>query len=154
MLIQPLFNEERSTLGATHRVLVTTKDLTTSADNTAQVFDLFAVKARQHVRLVKLIVHTPFRDPADAAYNSTTISVGDSAQATVFANAIQANANGSFVPVTHGGAGNVKNYTGAATVRLTVNSMTAKNLAALKEGVVEALLEVVDTTRQWPGATE
>lgn len=125
------------------------------ANNTAQVFPLggqnnsgatgwnginnSSPQMRASDQMVQAFLHlsTPFANTADTAFNSNTFSVGDQNSATRYFNAVQINANGSFVVDTYYAPNNAFIYTAAILpqyLQCTLNSMAAKSISNLNTG--------------------
>lgn len=96
--LRPLAIEEMSSnAGFTHDARVTADDLTTAVANTAQTLKLGGIPQFAVLRKVELVIRKPFRNKADTAFNSLTLSLGDQANgATQFLAAKQANANNNI----------------------------------------------------------
>lgn len=139
--------EEKVSTGCSHCIKVDHTDLTETTANTAQAINipLAAGYAVGDVGLFKL--KTPFRNSADAAHNTTTLSIGDNASATTWRTAAELNANGSKVDFGVFTATTGKAYTAADTVKLTFGSMSAKNLAALNEGEVHLFVQLINLNK-------
>lgn len=140
MRFWPLTTNERGEQNYTHVIEITADDLTTTTANTAQTITTPLVMfVGDHIPRVTTHIQTTFKNSADAAFNTDTMSVGDSVGgvATVLA-AVELNANGTFVtdktaipsglPAT--------GFTAATTLTVTFNAMAAKNLNALNTGDV------------------
>lgn len=132
MLVRTLTTNERAELPAyTHVAIITADDLTQATANTAQTIDLCALKAGDIIARAIGVPVTPFRNTLDAAFNSDTVSFGDTGSATRHLAATEANVNGTFLRVI----GNTAFlYTTADTLRVTVNSMAAKSLVSINRG--------------------
>lgn len=138
MLLRPLTTNERAeTPGFTHVAIISANDLTQTTANTAQAFTVVPIaKGDIMLRAVGVPV-VPFQNTGDAAFNSDTVSVGDSGSATRHTAATEANANGAFAPVI----GNTPYlYTAADSLIITVNSMTAKALNSINRGEYHVFL--------------
>jgi hypothetical protein len=105
------------------------------------VLKLLTVKPGQLVELIKDEVKTAFEDVSDAAFNSTAVTVGDTADADRLLTSQQVNANGTTVTGKAGAGAYV--YTAETDVNLTVGSMAAKALADIDSGELTVLLKVV-----------
>jgi len=121
MTIHPLTNEERATLGGTHRVILTYADLT-AATNT-QTIALFSTQnnsdgsytANKEVNLVNSLLASPFVS-SDGTLISTAVTVGDSGSNNRLLASQELNAAGTLV-YSKGGAlaSNVPNVPATAT---------------------------------------
>jgi hypothetical protein len=107
-----------STLGATHQVTIYHSDLTTATTNTAQTLTIFPVQAKTSVEVVGMVLVTAFEDTADAAHNSTALTVGDGTDPDLFLTSTELNDNGSKVWIKYG----------RGTFALTTASATRTNL--------------------------
>ena|SRR5439155_14152665 len=133
MKFRPLSTNERAeTPGYTHVGIITADDLTQATANTLQTITFTALRAGDAVLGVFWYLKTPFRNTADAAFNSDTISLGDTAAVTTHLTAAEANANGTFVTFRLGTTGVL--YTAADILTVTINSMAAKSLVNINRG--------------------
>lgn len=135
--------EQRATGGATHRANITHADLTEATVNTAQVIQLAPVINGSLVKVKGALLKTPFKNSADAAFNTTAVTVGDGNSADRFLTSTELNANGAYVTAKAGVAGDFA-YTGADTVDITFNAMAAKALSSLDTGELDVFLALVD----------
>jgi hypothetical protein len=147
MLFRELSLQEKSALDVTHQCVATANDLTQATAAAAQSFNVAALPVGAIINGVWVRLITPFQDPADAAFNSNTVDVGDTGSATRFATAQQLNANGAFItaPVyspTQGGP-----YAASQFLTVNFNSMAAKSLANLKRGELHVFLRLVDAKK-------
>ncbi len=141
MLVRPLTTNERAeTPGFTHVARITADDLTTTANATAQAITLCALKALDVVGRVMGIARTPFQNTADAAFNSDTVSIGDSGSATRWGAGVEANANGTFLNQFSTTA---VLYTANDSLIVTINSMTAKALNNINRGEYYVLFQLI-----------
>jgi len=101
MKFSPVTDNEASHDGFTHRLDFDYHDIPAGiANNTSKVWAagfLPAVVAGDIVVKTELHLTTPFQDISDAAFNSSSISLGDATTATRFINASEANLNGTEV---------------------------------------------------------
>jgi len=108
-----------------------------STVNTAVVIPLSTAYKYNRIDDCCLIVQQPFEDTADAAYNSTTISVGETGTPTGYINAAECNKNaGGLVKSAYktGAITVPKDYAADTGLVVTVNAMAAKALSNLKKG--------------------
>jgi hypothetical protein len=142
-----LSTNERAECAHTHVIEITADNLTVTATNTLQTFTLpFTFAIGDIVERVTWYLATPFQDASDAAFNTDTISVGDSVGgvATLLA-AKEANVNGtevlntSAVPTGTPSTG----FTAATNLTVTVNSMSAKALNDIDTGRVVIAVRIV-----------
>lgn len=160
--VVPLNAEEQRATGFSHRAKVTFDALTEAAVNTAQTLPLLTVKAGQFVNRAAMVLVTPFKNSADAAFNSNTILVGDGNDTDRFLRSntagtgLQVNANGAYVaahinPVAASANGLDSApymYLAEDTVDLVFGSMAAKALNDLDAGELHVFLNVVDLAAQ------
>lgn len=159
MKFTPLTVEEvAASDGFTHRLDFSYRDIPAGiANNTSKVWAagyLPAVVASDVVIKTELHLTTPFKDASDAAFNTSTLSLGDATTATRFINASEANLNGTeVIDVIPGANANVI-YTAAGQLQLTLNSMAAKSLSDLDVGQGYILLSInraADSAREKAG---
>jgi hypothetical protein len=129
-----------------HHITITHAMLTEAVANTAQVIELVAVGDQVSVRDAAIKVVTEFADADDAAFNSTTVTVGDGGDADRFVESAQVNANGTAVAKKAGTAAAMAGYTYTTTdtIDITFNSMAAKALVDLDSGEILILLDIED----------
>lgn len=157
--VSSLTNEEKAATGFTHRVDFSYLDIPAGIPvNTPQVFagagspagwvGLPSFKASDIVRRVELHLTVPLQNTADAAFNTTTLSLGDAGLATRYISASETNLNGTeVIDVIPGAATNFIN-TAAAQLQLTLNSMAAKTLSSLNKGQFYILFDLVRAADQ------
>jgi len=145
MLTQPLPQEERISMGATHRIQILEGDLTQAAANTAQVIKLLDLPIGSLVRNVYVVTHQRFEASADPAFNATGITIGDSGTANLFVSATETNKNGAAVRFKTG-TGTQKAYDVADVLNITFSSMAAKALANLDKGELWVFVELLDAS--------
>lgn len=146
MRFKPLTMEERAAQGFTHRLDINYDDIPTGiAVNTSTTFNtapLPVLKAGDIVKRILIHLNPAFSDASDAAFNSTTLSVGDAGSATRYANAVQININGTEVITTFPGATENNIYTADSQLVVTLNSMAAKTLSDLDIGKLYILFNI------------
>lgn len=143
MITRPLTTNERAeTPGFTHIVVLTADDLTQATNNTAQAFVPFALKINDIIGRVQDFVVTSFQNSADAAHNTTTRSLGDTASATQYTAAAEMNTNGTVVASKFSNTA-VGPYTTASNFTITINSMAGKALLAVNRGVYVVLVQLL-----------
>jgi len=147
MKFAPLTIEEQaSTGGFTHRLDFNYRDIPAGiANNTSKVWAagyLPALVASDIMIKTELHLTTAFSDASDAAFNSSTLSLGDATTATRFINASEANVNGTEVLNVIPGANQNVIYTAAGQLQLTLNSMTGKSISDLDAGQGYILLSI------------
>lgn len=139
----PLTNEERAANnGATHRAVITADSLTETATNTAQTLKLIDLQAGDFIAKCWWRCKTFLKDVSDAAFNTTTMSVGNVAAVDTHIDAIETNVNGTEVKE---GISNVQvgPYTSADKVAVTFNSMSGKALNDIDTGEVHVFFTLV-----------
>jgi hypothetical protein len=147
MTFKELALQEKSALDVTHQGVITANDLTQATAAAAQSFNMAALPVGSIITAVWLRLITPFQNPADAAFNATTVDVGDTGSATRFATAQQVNANGTPITVpqfspTQGGP-----YAASQFLTVNFNSMAAKSLSNLKVGELHVLVKLIDAKK-------
>ncbi len=147
MKFSPLTVEEVAASGGfTHRLDFGYRDIPAAiASNTAKTWGagyLPALAISDFVAKTELHLTTPFKDASDSAFNSSTISFGDTTTATRFINASEANENGTEVLNVVPGAVTNAIYTAAGQLQLTLNSMTNKVVSDLDVGQAYILVEI------------
>lgn len=147
MKFSPLTVEEVAANGGfTHRLDFSYRDIPAAiASNTAKTWGagyLPALAISDFVAKTELHLTTPFKDASDSAFNSSTISFGDTTTATRFINASEANENGTEVLNVVPGAVTNAIYTAAGQLQLTLNSMTNKVVSDLDVGQAYILVEI------------
>ena len=140
-------NEEKTSSGGfTHRLDFSYRDITAGiANNTAKTWGvgfLPALPISTFVAKTELHLTVPFQDLSDAAFNSSTISFGDTTTATRFVNASEANLNGTEVLNVVPGAVTNAIYTAAGQLQLTLNAMANKTVSDLDKGQAYILVEI------------
>lgn len=117
-------------------------DITQATANTAQTLDLFPILAGQIVVRVWFKLRVPFKNSADAAFNTTTMSLGDTSGVAALLAAQETNENGTEILCAV--SSTAKAYPAADTARVTFNSMAAKSLVNLDTGIVDIFHEILD----------
>jgi len=135
MLLRPLTTNERAeTPGFTHVARITADDLTQGTLGAAQTIDLATLAKNDIILRVAGYIRVPFQNTLDGAFNTTTVSIGDTSGVAALAAAGEANANGTFVNILGLVLPGGKIYTAADTFRVTFNSMAGKALMNLNRG--------------------
>jgi hypothetical protein len=154
MKFAPLTIEEiASSGGYTHRLDLSTADIPAGiAVNTAYTWNVAPLPAMPLytvVRRVLLCLTTTFKViPNDAAFNTSTFSVGDNTLATRYISAVEINENGTeVIDTTPGGAQDFV-YTTAGQLQCTLNSMAAKTISSLNSGKLYVLFQIDKTRAQ------
>jgi len=150
MRFTSLTNEEKAATGGfTHRLDFSFRDIPAGvALNTAQTFIALPLPRLGLGDIIKeCLMHltTTFANTADAAFNTSTVSLGlvTGGVAALIA-ATETNQNGAFVTDTIPGVGTpvvpVKNLTVNNQVTLTINAMAAKTVSSLNKGQLYILI--------------
>lgn len=134
--------------GATHLVEITAEDLTQTEANEPQTVAV-TLPAGTLGGLIAVKTAEAFEDTADAAFNSTAVTVGDAASATRYLASTQVNAKGSTVTYKSGAVANHA-YDTAGEMRFAFASMTGKALASLNKGRLLAYVRLADLKRFGP----
>lgn len=133
MKVQPLTLQEATIGGFNYTATITHEDLTQTTANTAQTINIVnPLVAGSTIEAVAWELVTPFENTADTAFNTTTMSVGDSAAVTTHISATELNLNGT--EVFRGRTNTAKSYTSADKLTVTFNSMTGKSLSNINKG--------------------
>lgn len=144
MYFRPLSTLERAATGMTHIGAITANDLIQTTVNTAQSFNLAAIPLHAVVTMQEAKLITPFKDPADAAFNSTTVDIGDTGSATRWQTAQQVNENGTEITAPVFSNTGVGPYLASQFLTVNFNSMAAKALNNLKVGEIQFLYRILD----------
>ncbi|MEM0966605.1 MAG: hypothetical protein AAGJ81_10700 [Verrucomicrobiota bacterium] len=148
MNISPLPPADRTALGATHLISIDHEDLTETTNNTAQTVTL-AVVDGSLFQLVAMRLVIPFQDADDAAFNSTTLTIGDGDDADRYLAATQLNVNGTEIDYAAGLSVGYA-YNAADTVDFAFGSMSGKALADIDTGEVALYVRVADLNHFGP----
>ena len=143
MRVTPLAtNEIADNGGYTHIASISVDDLTSTTNGAAQTITLAALKAGDSILKVAWRAKTFFIDNDDAAFTSTTMSVGNTATGvTAHIAAIELNERGTEVRQGFTNTA-VGPYTAADSITVTFTPTAGKNLAALDAGEVEVLFQL------------
>lgn len=144
MQIEVLSLETTAIRGFTHRIRLTHEDLTQATANTAQVIPILSVNAGSYVSDCATKLVTAFKNSADAAFNTTAITVGDGGSANRFLTSTELNENGTEVYYKAGALTSPYVYTTADTIDITFNAMSAKALVDLNAGELIVFLNVAE----------
>lgn len=141
--LAPLALQEISSFsGFTHLAIVTADHLTQATANTVQTIQLGPLPIGIYVYKAEFRPVKAFRNSADAAFNSTTASLGDSAAVTTFITAKQLNANGTPIVLPQLMNTPTGPYAAADYVAITFASMAAKSLVNINEGELHILIQL------------
>jgi hypothetical protein len=135
-------NEAALNAGMTHIATITAQELTETTVNTAQTFTLCALKAGDILMKVAWRIKTFFKDASDTAFNTTTLSVGNTATGVAaHVAAIETNVNGT--EVRQGFSNTAVHYAAADSLTVTLNAMAAKALSNIDAGEIEILFQIL-----------
>lgn len=141
--LQPLALQEiSSNAGMTHFAVITADALTTSTANTAQTINMGVVPAGYYVMKSELRLVKPFKDASDAAFNTTTTSLGDGSAVNTHITAKETNENGTEIVVPALNNTPVGPYTSADHLDITFNAMAAKKLSDIDVGELHVLVQL------------
>jgi len=133
MIVRPLTTNERAeTPGFTHVAVINADDLTQAVAATLQTITLCGLLAGDVLARFQWFLRTPFQNTADAAFNTTTVSVGDTASVATHLAAAEANLNGTEI-IHRIGVTSVL-YTANDVLTITFNSQAAKTLLSINRG--------------------
>ena len=142
MKVYELPSETKSATGYTHKVVITSADLTETTANTAETIELLDVAAGDVVHTAAVKVVTALADASDTAFNTTTLIVGDDGSTNRFVTSQELNVNGSEVLYKAATNTAPHAYTAANTVDAVFGSMAAKSLSDIDTGEVHIFLGV------------
>src|SRR5438128_805540 len=126
-------NEQAGNGGYTHMIVLNPiTDLTETTTNTAMTFNIAPTIVGDTIVKYALRFQPALKDASGAAFNSNTVSFGDSSSATRFISGVQGNENGTEVLITFGNT--AYTYTAAGQLTVTVNSMSGKALSDIDTG--------------------
>lgn len=138
-------NEQAGNAGFTHVATISANNLTTTTNNTAQTFTLAALKAGDIVLKTAWALKSAFKDASDVAYNTDTLSVGDTATGVAaHIAAIEVNENGT--EVLFGFNNTAVLYLAADSLTATFNSQSGKNLNNIDVGEVTIFVQLLRLT--------
>lgn len=141
---------ETTAAGYTHKFVIRASDLTETAANTSQTIALVTVPVGVQVLDAATYLVTPFRDTGDAAFNTTTMTVGDGGSANRYIASQQLNANGTWVRAAAAVNTTARHVYAAATnntINAVFGSMSGKSLVNINEGEVWIFVKLFDVTK-------
>jgi hypothetical protein len=142
MICKPLTtNEIADNGGYTHIATITADDLTTTTANTAQTILIANLAIGDAIGKVATRLKTNFENTADAAFNTTTMSIGDLAAVSTHTAAAETNNNGTVVSEKFSNT-LVGPVTAADKIAITFNAMAGKNLNTINKGEIEVLFQL------------
>jgi hypothetical protein len=154
MILHPLTNEERATLGGTHRAIITYADLVSigGANNTATI-PLFTTPnnsdgtftPNKEINVINSLLATPFSG-TDGTLVSTAMTVGDSGNNARLLASQELNAAGSVVYGKGGALASNVPYVPATqtTINAYFTATAAKALNTLTAGEVHLILDLIN----------
>ncbi|HEV8383760.1 MAG TPA: hypothetical protein VGQ11_02730 [Candidatus Acidoferrales bacterium] len=143
MQVIPLPSDTSARTGFTHLVVLTHPDLTQATLAAAQTIALLNVKAGDSVWRCLVVLKTPFKNSADAAFNTTAAVIGDGGDTARFLASQELNENGTEVIYGVNPAAKAPFvYTVDDTIDIVVSSMAAKALVDLDTGELHVYLGV------------
>lgn len=128
--------------GYTDLIILTEADLTVTATNTAQTIAIANVHLGDIVQDCAVFLKTPFKNSADAAFNTNTLIIGDGNVTNRFLTSTELNVNGTEILAAPGTATTSFAYVVDDTIDVVVGSMAAKALADLDTGEVHIYLRI------------
>jgi hypothetical protein len=143
MICKPLAtNEIADNGGYTHIATITADDLTVTTNNTSQTITIATLAIGDAIGKVATRVKTSFKDASDTAFNTTTITVGDTANAVNnHITSQETNENGTVVVEKFSNT-LVGPYTAADKIAITFNAMAAKKLSDIDTGEIQVLFQL------------
>jgi hypothetical protein len=133
MLLRPLGTQEQAgQTGFTHVAVITADDLSNATLAAAQTILISPLLAYDVIVKVGWYLKIPFKDLSDAAFNTSTMSIGDNAAVATHIAATEVNENGTEI-FSHYSNTAVR-YTAADKIAVTFNSMAAKALLNIDVG--------------------
>jgi len=136
-----LSNSESAAGGFTHLVVVTYADfISQTTANTAQAKDTLSLAVGDVIRGSAIKLVTPFQKSGTTAFNTNTVTIGDSGSATRYFSSTELNANGSYIPYAH--STNAYTYTTANALRVTLAAMSGYSLSQLDTGELHIFLQI------------
>lgn len=143
MICKPLAtNEIADNGGYTHIATITADDLTVTTNNTSQTILIATLAIGDAIGKVATRVKTSFENTADAAFNTTAATVGDTANAVNNHIASQELNKNTTVVVEKFSNTLVGPYTAADKIAITFNAMAAKKLSDINKGEIEVLFQL------------
>jgi hypothetical protein len=143
MITRPLGTQEQAGNGGfTHESIVTADDLTQTTVAAAQTITLAVLATNDIILKVGWKLKTAFKDVSDAAYNTTTISIGDNTGVATHIAAFEVNENGTEIFEKYSNTA-VGPYTAADKIAITFNSMAAKALFNIDTGEVHVFFQLL-----------
>jgi hypothetical protein len=145
--LTPLLLEEQQALdGAfTHVAVLDADDLTMATANTVQDIALGTVPKGWVINKTMVVLRTPFENTADAAYNTTTLIVGDAGSSNRYMTSKELNKNAGGVITYPGYNSTAYQVTADTPIVAEFGSMAAKNLNSLNKGEVHIYFGLIDT---------
>ena len=146
MFVYPLSSQESRLY--THKIVLTHADLTETATNTAQTIPVLSLAIGDVVSAAAYRLVTAFTDASDAAFNVTSITVGDGGAVARYIPSKELNSNGTEIInwATSQATSTIPYaYLAADNVDVVFTSMAAKSLVDIDAGEVHIYLSVDKT---------
>lgn len=141
--LTPLALQEiTSYAGFTHICPITADNLTMATNATAQTIQLSPLPIGTYVYKVEFRLVRPFKNSADAAFNTTTASMGDTSGVASMITAKELNANGAFITVPALMNTPTGPYAALDALNITFNAMAAKKLLDINIGELHILAQL------------
>jgi hypothetical protein len=133
MKVRPLTTNERAeTPGFTMVAVLTADDLTQATLAALQTITICALQTGDVIQRVAWYLRIPFQNTLDVGFNTTTVSVGDTAAVTTHLTAAEANINLTEIIWRIGNTPVL--YVAPDILTVTFNSMAAKALVNINRG--------------------
>jgi hypothetical protein len=144
--LTPLLIEEQQANngGFTHVAVIEADDLTTTTANTAQDITLGTVPKGWIINKTMARLVTPFKDVSDAAYNSTTLIVGDAGSSNRYITSAQLNENGTEITIPQYN-NTAYQVTADTAIVAEFGSQSGKSLRNIDKGEVHIFFQLIDT---------
>lgn len=144
--LTPLLIEEQQANdgGFTHMAILTVDDLTMVTANTVQDITLGTVPKGWIINKSMLRLVTPFKDVSDAAYNTTTVIVGDAGSTNRYITSAQLNENGTEITIPQYN-NTAYQLTADTPILAEFGSQSGKSISNLDVGEVHLYLQLIDT---------
>jgi hypothetical protein len=145
--LTPLLLEEQqgSNGGFTHGAVLDADDLTMATNNTVQDITIGTVPKGWIINKTLIRLVNPFQNTGDAAFNTTTLILGDAGSSNRYMASAELNLNGTEITYPKV---NLTAYQVTADTAIVAEfgSMSGKNLNTLNKGEVHIFLQLIDTT--------
>lgn len=143
--LTPLLHEEMVANGGfSHIVVIDADNLTETTANTAQPIALPTLPKGWIYNKGYGYLVTPFQDTRDAAYNTTTFSLGDVGDTARYIASAQLNLNGTEITIPKFG-NTAFQFTAATGLLATFGSQSGKSLSNINKGELHVVVQIIDT---------